>query len=272
MTSSSIVGWRLPALRLVGAAAVADRQRAQRHALVDAHAVADQRGLADDDAGAVVDEERLADGRAGVDVDAGARVGVLGQHARHHLGAVAQQPVRDAVDRDGVQARVAGDDLVDAGRRRVGLERRQHVLAQQRADLRQRVQQAARDGARALAALVEPAPSWRSGGAGPGRRPPRAGSPATRSWPRRGLRRSPPSVPMRCDSGNSTSSSSSTSRRMSRRDGSGPSDARPGVMPRGRRSTRSARSHVRGAGRRAALGGHLPEEVTLPWPAPPAWS
>ena len=45
--------------------------RAKRDRLVDAHAVADDRGLADDDAGTVIDEEAFADRRAGVDVDAG---------------------------------------------------------------------------------------------------------------------------------------------------------------------------------------------------------
>src|SRR4029079_14386564 len=47
----------LVALRLVGAAAVPDRQRAQRHALIHADAVADVAGYADDDARAVIDEE-----------------------------------------------------------------------------------------------------------------------------------------------------------------------------------------------------------------------
>ena len=45
--------------------------RAQRHALVEADALADRAGLADDHAGAVVDEEAAGDLRAGMDVDAG---------------------------------------------------------------------------------------------------------------------------------------------------------------------------------------------------------
>ena len=39
---------------------------AERHALIDLDVVADDRRLADDDAGAVVDEEIFADLRAGV--------------------------------------------------------------------------------------------------------------------------------------------------------------------------------------------------------------
>ena len=45
---------------------------------------------------------------------------------------------------------------------------------------------------------------------------------------------------MRCDSGNNTSSSSSTSVRMSRREGSGPSAARPARSPPAAESTLSA--------------------------------
>ena len=47
---------------------------AQRDGLVDAHALADDGGLADHHAGAVVDEEAAADLRARVDVDAGGRM------------------------------------------------------------------------------------------------------------------------------------------------------------------------------------------------------
>ena len=85
----------------------------------------------------------VADRGARVDVDAGARVRVLGQHARHHLGPERQQAMRDAVDRDRVQARVAGDDLVDAAGRRILVVGGQHVLGQQRPHLGQRRQQLA---------------------------------------------------------------------------------------------------------------------------------
>ena len=50
---------------------VARTERAERHALIELDVVADDRRLADDDAGAVVDEEVFADLGAGVDVDTG---------------------------------------------------------------------------------------------------------------------------------------------------------------------------------------------------------
>ena len=64
---------------------------AERHALVELHAVADLGRLADDDAGAVVDEEAAADRGAGVDVDAGLAVCVLGHHPgdQRHAQAIA---------------------------------------------------------------------------------------------------------------------------------------------------------------------------------------
>src|SRR6185436_16383377 len=93
----------LVTLRLVGAAAVPDRERAQGHALIHADAVADVAGLADDDARAVIYEERRADRRARVDVDPRARVRVLGEHARYDLAAEREQAVGDAIDRDRVQ-------------------------------------------------------------------------------------------------------------------------------------------------------------------------
>ena len=79
---------------------------------------------------------------------------MLGQHARQDLGAEPQQVVGGAVDRDGVQARIAGDDLVDARRRGVGVVGGQHVLAEARADRRQGLEQLRREGARALGAAV----------------------------------------------------------------------------------------------------------------------
>jgi len=61
-----------------GAGIAGQRQRPQGDALVEADVVADDGGLADDDAGAVVDEEAFADGGTRVDVDAGQAVGVFG--------------------------------------------------------------------------------------------------------------------------------------------------------------------------------------------------
>ena len=84
--------------------------------------VADDRRLADDDAGPVVDEEVFSDGRAGVDVDAGVVVGVLGHHPGDHGDLHAIEHVGDAVDKDGVEAGVGEDDLLLGGRGRVAVK------------------------------------------------------------------------------------------------------------------------------------------------------
>ena len=72
-------------------------ERAERHALVELHVVANDRGLADDYAGAMVDVEAAPDGGARVDVDAGQGVGVLGDDARDERHALQVQRVGDAL-------------------------------------------------------------------------------------------------------------------------------------------------------------------------------
>src|SRR5688572_21808794 len=92
--------------------------RAKRHALVERHAVAHDRGLADDDAGAVVDEELAPDRRAGVDVDAGAPVRVLGDEPRQQRDLEAVEDMGDAVPRDREHAGIGVERLdgMTAGR------------------------------------------------------------------------------------------------------------------------------------------------------------
>jgi hypothetical protein len=133
-----------------------DRKRAQGDALVDAHGIADVRGLADDDAGAVVDEERRSDGGAGVDIDPGAAMRVLGHHARQKLAALAQQAIGGAEDGNRIQPRVAGDDLVGTGGGGIGLEGDLDILGENRTQFGQGRQRARGDGAR-LAACTCPA-------------------------------------------------------------------------------------------------------------------
>ena len=74
-----MVGWRLP-VSFAGAA--------QGDALVERDVVADDRGLADDDAHAVIDEEAAADLRAGMNLDAGDQAGDLRQDAGHKAPAM----------------------------------------------------------------------------------------------------------------------------------------------------------------------------------------
>ena len=109
------------------------RQRAQRHALIQLDVAADDRRLADDDAGAVVDEEPRADLGAGVDIDTGAAVGVLRHDAGDHGNLPQVQLVGDAVDEDGEQAGVGEDDLLPVGGGGVAVKRgldvrQQHLL------------------------------------------------------------------------------------------------------------------------------------------------
>ena len=134
--------------------AVARAERAERHALIELDVVADDRRLADDDAGAVVDEEILADLRTGVDVNAGRAVGVLAHDARDERNLALIELVRHAVDEDRVQAGVGEDDLLLAAGGGVAVEVCGHVFHEHRLDLRQAAQEAVAHGARALAQLA----------------------------------------------------------------------------------------------------------------------
>jgi len=95
---------------------------AEGDALVDGDVVADDGGFADDDAHAVVDEEAAADDGAGVDLDAGPEAGDLGHEAGEELEVPAPEPVIDAVDPDGLEARVAEQNHEPRGGRRVTFE------------------------------------------------------------------------------------------------------------------------------------------------------
>ena len=101
--------------------------RAERHALVQLHVVADDRCLADDDPRAVVDGEIVADGGTRVDVDAGLRMRHLGDDARDERHVQPQQGVGDAVVADGAYGRVAKDDLTVALGSRVAVVGGHHV-------------------------------------------------------------------------------------------------------------------------------------------------
>ena len=113
------------------------RHGAERHALIELHAVTDDGRLADDHAGAVVDGEILADGRAGIDVDARLRVGILRHDARDHRHFLKIQLVRDAVDEDGKHPGVGQNDLLPARGRGVAVVVGGQVLEQQLLDMGQ---------------------------------------------------------------------------------------------------------------------------------------
>ena len=105
--------------------------RAQRDALVELHAVADDRRLAHHHAGAVVDAEGGADAGARVNVDAGFAVGKFADEPGHQRHTQLVQGVGDAVQGDGAEAGIGEDDLVAAGGGGVALVMRLGV-AQQR--------------------------------------------------------------------------------------------------------------------------------------------
>ena len=97
ITSSSIVGWRFLPRISSPRSSFGKRERAERHALVELHAVADDGGLADDHAGAVIDEERAADAAPGWMSMPVSRVRELGHDARDQRHAELEQLVGDAV-------------------------------------------------------------------------------------------------------------------------------------------------------------------------------
>ena len=102
-------------------------QRAERHALVELHVVADHGGLAYHHARSVVDEEVLADLGTRADVDARAAVRELGHDARDDGYVLLVEHVRDTVHVDGVQARIREDDLLLRAGGRISVVERLNV-------------------------------------------------------------------------------------------------------------------------------------------------
>ena len=84
---------------------------AERCALVNGHIVAHNGGLADDHAHAVVDEHALANDRAGVDLNAGKMPGKLRNDAGKELAMMMVEPMGRAVHKDRPKTRVAKNDL-----------------------------------------------------------------------------------------------------------------------------------------------------------------
>ncbi len=122
--------------------------------LVQPHPRADDRGLADYHAGAMVDEEARPDRRARMDVDAGARIGDLGDDARHQRRAQLEQLMRQPVVHHRHRAGVADQDLVDAARGGIALEGGGDIAVDQPADLGQGGGEQADDGVAMIA--IEP--------------------------------------------------------------------------------------------------------------------
>ena len=75
----------------------------------------------------MIDEKALADPRARVDVDSALAVRVLGDDPWNHGNAEAAKLVGDSIGRNRLNARIAEDDLFDAGSGRVTIVRGAHV-------------------------------------------------------------------------------------------------------------------------------------------------
>ena len=94
------------------------------------HVVADLGGLADHHAHAVVDEEAAADRRAGMDLDAGEEAAELRDEAAAQLPVAPPEPVRQAMENQGMQPGIAEYDLQPRSCGRIALEDRLDILAQ----------------------------------------------------------------------------------------------------------------------------------------------
>ena len=102
---------------------------AKGHSLIQGDVVADDRGLADDDAHAMIDEEAPADFRAGMDFDSGDEPAELRQRPRGKSPAVNPQPVMKAVAPQRMQTGVEHDDLQPGLRRGIAFQYRGDVFA-----------------------------------------------------------------------------------------------------------------------------------------------
>src|SRR5580692_6848312 len=93
---------RMSRVALDQRAGVTDRKPlgAQRHRLVQPHALAHSCGLANDDAGSVIDEKTCIDFRARMNVDAGGRMRQLGDDAREQRDVEKIKLMRETMMRD----------------------------------------------------------------------------------------------------------------------------------------------------------------------------
>ena len=120
------------------------------HSLIQAHVAANDRGLADDDAGAVVDEEAFADLGARMNVDPCRRMRDLGDHPRQQRRAELVKNMRQPLVNDRRDARIADQHFVDAVRRRIAVECGADIGVEQGAHARQLLGESGDDAGRAV--------------------------------------------------------------------------------------------------------------------------
>jgi hypothetical protein len=90
--------------------------------VIQRHIVADLGGLPDDHTHAVIDKKTPSYRRARMNLDAGQAPRDMRQKTRHPLQVCMPQGVRHAVEDTRVYARIAGQHLESAARRRVAFE------------------------------------------------------------------------------------------------------------------------------------------------------
>ena len=108
--------------RRVALGALGQRGAAQGHALIDGAVIPHFGHFTDHDAHAVVDEDTVADLGAGVDLDAGKPAAPVRDPAGQPGPATAPAAVRDAMQYQGVEARIGKHHIPLAARGRVAFE------------------------------------------------------------------------------------------------------------------------------------------------------
>jgi hypothetical protein len=93
------------------ALALAPGGTAQRDAVIQRAFVLDHRSLADDHAHAVVDEDPATDGCPGMDLDTRDPAREMGNKTRQPAQTGAPKPVREPMQRQCMEARIAGQHL-----------------------------------------------------------------------------------------------------------------------------------------------------------------
>src|SRR5690606_7227043 len=104
------------------ALALAPAGATQGNAVIKRHVVADLRRLTDNDTHAMIDEKTPADLRAGMNLDAGEPAPQIGIHPRQPLVVTLPEPMRQPVEPDRMQPRIASHHFEGVARRGIAVE------------------------------------------------------------------------------------------------------------------------------------------------------
>src|SRR5262249_8079790 len=102
----------------------------QSYALIQQHVITDFRGLTNHDAHSVIDEETASDASSGMDLYAGNGSRELAHHARGRIPSGAIEPVREAMQQNGMHAGITQQDFEHTACGRVTPEYRIDLLPQ----------------------------------------------------------------------------------------------------------------------------------------------